>query len=101
MHKEVKRFHIEAEIGDDAAFIRQRESQEHMLLTQMRDSGYIPVLDLGPFWSTKLNERNRYDSVLSIYGIYVGKRKACTLMGVDGTGKYFPTSTRSDKSNLS
>jgi hypothetical protein len=97
MHKELKRFHIESEISDDSQFIKQRDTQEHMLLQMMRDSGYIPVLDLGPFWSTKLNEKARYDAVLSIYGIYVGKRKACTLAGVDGTGKYYPISTPSDK----
>jgi len=97
MHKDIKRFHIESEIGDDSQFIRQRDQQEHMLLQMMRDAGYIPVLDLGPFWSTKLNDKERYDSVLSIYGIYVGKRKSCMYVGVDGAGKYYPTSTQTVK----
>ena len=86
-HKEPKRFHMESEISDDSLFIRQRELQERLLLDDMRERGYVPVLDWGPFWSTKLNAKGRYDTVLSMFGIYVGKRKACQIMGVDGAGR--------------
>lgn len=101
MHKEIKRFHIESEVADDSMFIRQRDQQENLLLTMMKEGGYIPLLDLGPFWSTRLKEKGSYETVLSIYGIYVGKRKAWLFVGVDGAGKYYPTNTQKSKSNQS
>lgn len=101
MHKDLKRFHIESEIADDSFFIQQRVTQENLLIDMMREGGYIPVLGLGPFWSTSLNENGRYDSVLSIYGVYVGKRKSWEFMGMDGSGTLYPSSTPKNKSKQS
>jgi hypothetical protein len=100
-HKNIKRFHLESTIVDDSHFIRQRESQEQLLVQQMKDLGYIPVLDLGPFWSTSLNEKGRYESVLSIYGVYIGVKKSWEYMGVDGAGNLYPSSTPKAKSDQS
>ena len=101
MHRTPKRFHIESEIADDSYFITQRETQIDLLIKMMRDDGYVPVLTLGPFWSTQLNENGRYDSVLSIYGVYVGRKKSWEYMGMDGDGKMFLNPIPKDKSNQS
>lgn len=101
MHKELKRFHLSAEIADDKYFIQQRDTQEKNLIDLMRDGGYVPVLGLGPFWSTELNEKGTYNSLLSMYGIYVGKRKSWEIMGVDVYGTSFPISLPKSKLNQS
>lgn len=103
MHRTPKRFHIESEIADDSYFIKQREQQTDLLVKMMRDDGYVPLLSLGPFWSTRLNEKGRYDAVLSLYGIYVGKRKSWQIIGMDADGKMYlkPTNSPNDKSTQS
>jgi hypothetical protein len=109
-HDGVKKFQMKSQIGDDSSFIRQREVQERLLTDQMREGGYVPVLDLGPFWSTSLlrepddigqYENVKYESVLTMYGTYVGKRKACEFLGMDGTGRYYPISSQKSKSSQS
>jgi hypothetical protein len=110
VHDGVKKFQMQSQIGDDSSFIRQRETQEKLLTEQMRDMGYVPVLDLGPFWSTSLlrepddigqYDTVKYESTLTMYGTFVGKRKACQYLGMDGTGRYYPISTQKSKSNRS
>lgn len=110
VHDGVKKFQMVSQIGDDASFIRQRETQERLLTDQMRGIGYIPILDLGPFWSTSLlrepddigqYEKIKYESTLTMYGTYVGKRKACQYLGMDGTGHYYPINSQKSKSSQS
>lgn len=84
-HKNIKRFGLDGSIGDDKDFIKSRESFTHMILEEMRDSGYVPVLDLGPLWSTSWNGES-FDFVLSLYGVHVGMRKAREIEGYDGYG---------------
>ena len=109
-HDGVKKFQMKSQIGDDSRFIRQREMQEKLLTDQMRETGYIPVLDLGPFWATSLLQEPddigqydnvKYESTLTMYGTYVGKRKACQFLGMDGTGYFYPISTQKSKSSQS
>lgn len=90
LHKTIKRFGIEGQIADDAMFIRFREQQESMLIAAMRESGYVPVLGFGPFFSTAYNEdKDTYDFSLSVYGVYVGIKRAGSVEGVDGAGRWY------------
>jgi hypothetical protein len=83
MHKNIRRFTVEGALADDSYIIQTRDSNERLLLQQMEDMGYIPVLDLGSFWSTKyLPGKNIYELCLSAYGIFVGKREACKVYGI-------------------
>jgi hypothetical protein len=94
MHKTIKRFGFEGEIGDDADFARLRTMYEKMIVDDMRENGYVPVLDLGPYWSTSyVQKRDSYDFMLSVYGIYVGRRRSWQIEGmVNGRElkKYIP-----------
>ena len=81
MHKSIKKFSHSGFISDDKHFPRLRNEYERALIEQMRDSGYVPVLDLGPYFSTKWEE-DKYSFISTIYGIFVGKRKACQIQGV-------------------
>lgn len=81
MHSNVKRFQVDGIINDDADFPRLRAQFEDMLVKEMRDSGYVPVLDLGPYFSTEY-QQNKYNFVITAYGIYVGRRKAWEIQGI-------------------
>jgi hypothetical protein len=45
-HKKIKRFQVEVEFIDDSDIIRIRNQYENLLISQMRDAGYIRVLDI-------------------------------------------------------
>lgn len=90
LHRPPKRFGIEGQVKDDAMFIRVRQQYEAAIISDMRERGYVPLLDFGPFFSTVYDEElDRYDFVLSVYGVYVGVKRAPTLEGVDGSGKWY------------
>jgi len=83
MHKTIKRFAMEGKVGDDAYFARLRAHYEMLLVQNMRDQGYVPVLDLGPYWSTSYRkEEDEYEFLLSIYGVYLGRRRSWEVEGI-------------------
>lgn len=98
MHKKIERFGFDGQIRDDSDFIRLRAQYETLIVHQMRDGGYVPLLELGPMWSTTYNKKTAlYDFDLTVYGVYVGRKKAWTIEGMDGAGKYLPRSTQKTK----
>jgi hypothetical protein len=99
MHKDIKRFPLDGIINDDSDFVRLRAQFETLIVHNMRDDGYVPVLDIGPLWSTKYDmKKDCYSFELTVYGVYVGKKKAWHLEGMDGSGRYLPRSTANPKS---
>lgn len=89
MHRGLKRFGMNGVINDDSDFIRLREQYETLLLAEMKETGYVPVMDLGPFWSTDLKADGHYNFILSMYGVFVGLRKVNQYIGVDAHGRYY------------
>ena len=72
-------------IKDDSKFQSSRENYERLLVQQMRDKGYILVLDMMPQFSVKYNEeKDHYTFNLVMYGIYLGKKKAKEYEGFSG-----------------
>ncbi len=95
MHKTIKRFGIEGTIGDKD-IIRMREQFESLTLREMREEGYVPVLGMGPFWSTVYQkDTDDYLFILSMHGYYVGRRKACMIEGISVDGRTIPLSVPS------
>jgi hypothetical protein len=91
MHKPIKKFSLDGIVGDDSAIPRLRNQFEQMLITDMRDSGYVPVLGLGPYWSTWYDApRDRYEFVLTVYGVFLGKKEACKIEGISVDGPTVP-----------
>lgn len=80
-HKKIKRFQIEVEFLDDSDIIRIRNQYENLLTSQMRDAGYIRVLDIDPAFSVEFTGET-WKFVMTIHGIYVGKKKAWQLEGI-------------------
>lgn len=90
---------MEGEVGDDADFARLRLQYESLVMDEMRQHGYVPVIGLGPFWATVFNaEKETYTFVLSVHGVHVGRKQACAIEGITVEGL---TLTRPSKSNPS
>lgn len=65
--------------------MKAREDYERLLVQDMRDRGYVPVLDLEPQFSIKYNElKDNYSFFLELFGVYVGKKKAKEIEGFSG-----------------
>lgn len=87
MHPAIKKFSTSGEVTD-SVLPRQRDLLDHIMLEQMREAGYIPVLGLGPFFSTKYDvERDLLIFDVSYYGVRVGK-KSWDIEGIDLAGKF-------------
>jgi len=100
MHKNIRNFGFNGIIGDDADFIRLRDQYEALVVRQMRDDGYVPVLALGPLFSTEWIEKKQYYTFeLTVYGVFLGKKKACLIEGMDEAGRLLPRSTQKIKSS--
>jgi hypothetical protein len=80
-HKALKRFQIEGLINDDTAIWRTKETVSNVLIADMRDSGYVPALDVGPAWSLKYVDGN-YQFLLTIHGVFVGVKQARRIYGI-------------------
>lgn len=83
--RKIHNFTQSGEIGDDSKIIRTRENLERLMVQQMRDKGYVPVLDMAPqFNLTYIEAKNTYGFLLTMFGVYVGKSKAHKLEGFTG-----------------
>jgi hypothetical protein len=96
-HKRIKRFQIEFCSVDDTQIIKMKDLSEKTLVTQMRDSGYIRVLDIDPTLNIEFNGTTfRY--LMTIHGVYVGKKQAWQLEGIT-QNKLIPRTTPQHTSN--
>lgn len=81
LHKQIKRFQIDVEFKDDSDIIRIRNQYENMITAEMRQKGYLRLLDIDPVFSIELTGET-WKFLMTIYGIYVGKKKAWVSEGV-------------------
>ena len=81
-HKNIKRFFLDGEIYDDAAIPRLKEQYIGLLTVMMEKQGYVIRYDIDPDFTISYNGKT-FDFILSVYGVYVGKRKAQCLSGLD------------------
>jgi hypothetical protein len=82
-HRAIKRFYLEGQINDDSSLWRSKETLTNTLVRQMRDAGYVRTLDVDPAWSTQYKE-GHYTFLLTIHGVYVGKKRAQEVYGIMG-----------------
>ncbi len=90
-HQNIKRFQIQVEFLDDSNMIRIKKQYEDLLTGQMKDSGYARVLDIDPAFSVEFDGQT-WKFLMTIHGIYVGKKKAWQLEGIT-QGKLIARST--------
>ena len=83
-HKPIKRFGLDGVIRDDADLVRLKIEYLKLILLQMRLSGYVPKFDIDTDFTLGYNyEKNCYEFELSIYGVYVGKKKSKWILGIN------------------
>lgn len=86
MKKQIHNFTVSGVIKDDSHLIQAREHYERLLVQQMRDGGYVPVLDMSPQFNLMyVQMKNQYAFNLTMFGVFVGKKKASLLEGFSGT----------------
>lgn len=81
-HKSIKRFSLEGEIYDDSHIVRLKDQYLTMIVTSMRADGYVPRYDIDTDWTIEYNGKT-FNFKMSVYGVYVGKKKAECLEGID------------------
>ena len=92
MHRKIKRFQIEVEFDDNSRLISLRPQYENLLTQDMRGKGYVRVLDIDPAFSVEFTGET-WKFLMSIHGVYVGKKKAWQLEGIT-QGKLIPRNIR-------
>lgn len=92
MHEEIVNFSREGEVADDSAFIRTRQRLTHDIHNEMRDRGFVPILDIDTHWSTEYivgSDKPKYKFKLTVYGVFLGGQD-CKDRAMDG-GKIIKT----------
>ena len=85
LKRNIKSFLIGGVIKDDSSIGKAREMYERLTLQDMRDKGYVPVLDLEPQFQIHYNHtKDNYSFHLEMFGVYVGKNKAKEIEGFSG-----------------
>ena len=98
-HRKIKRFQIDVQFKDNAQLISLRPQYENLLVQDMRGKGYVRVLDIDPAFSVEFTGET-WKFLMSIHGVYVGKKKAWQLEGIT-QGKSIPRTTRQTISSQS
>jgi hypothetical protein len=91
-HRRIKRFQIDVEFYDNSQLISLRPQYENLLVQDMRGKGYVRVLDIDPAFSVEFTGET-WKFLMSIHGVYVGKKKAWQSEGIT-QGKSIPRTTR-------
>jgi hypothetical protein len=100
-HKPLKRFGLSGNIYTDSAIGRLRLEYVNLVKTEMALSGYVPRLDIDIDFTIGYNfDKHCYEFELSLYGVFVGKRKAEWIDGIDGT-LVVPTQKSKSRESLS
>lgn len=100
-HKPIRKFGFAGSIHDDSAIQRLRGEYMRLISLEMKESGYVPRLDIDPDFTISYNHIKEYfEFTLSIYGTYVGKTRAKWTIGIDGTEVIATQPSRSNASLL-
>jgi hypothetical protein len=84
-HKPLKMFTLDGNIYSDSAIWRLKDEYINLLDAEMRAMGYVKRIDIDPDFTIGYNRQTEcFEFKISIYGIFVGKKKAKWIMGIDG-----------------
>jgi hypothetical protein len=82
-HKTISRFKVRGTIYSDIAIPRFKDEYIRLLVVSMQERGYVMRIDINPDFTIMYNGKG-YDFELSVYGVYVGKKKAQCIKYLDG-----------------
>jgi hypothetical protein len=98
-HKPIKKFNFSGIIQDDSAIGRLKGEYVRLLVSEMKLSGYVPKFELDPDFTIDYNEQKRYfEFEITVYGIYVGRKKSEWILGIDGNRPVYIQRSRSRES---
>jgi len=84
-HKKLNKFDLEGVVHDESAIPRLKLEYIRLLVSEMRLTGYVPRIDIDPDFTVDYNLKRRcFEFELSVYGIYVGRKKSECILAVDG-----------------
>lgn len=91
MHESIKRFPLKGVIKYEY-LSRVRDTLERTVEDQMREQGYVPVLDMDVQLTQKMDESGNFTVEMSVYGAYVGDKawQVAGLMNGKPIPKYTP-----------
>jgi hypothetical protein len=96
-HKPIKMFVLEGDIHSDSSLPRLRGEYKKLILTEMKTQGYVPRLDIDDDFTIQYSYKKKcFEFKLSIYGVFVGKKKSEWIMGID-VNRVVPTQTSRSK----
>jgi hypothetical protein len=99
-HKPLKKFELDGIIHDDSAIWRLKIEYLNLLVSEMKILGYVPRLDINTDFTVEYNHSKKYfEFKLSIYGVYVGKRKSEWITGIDETRAIYTQKTKLEESS--
>ena len=90
-HKRINRFQISVEFKDDSDMIRIKNQYQNLLVHDMRNKGYVRVLDIDTAFSVEFTGET-WKFLMTLHGVYVGRRKAWLSEGMT-QGKLIQRST--------
>jgi hypothetical protein len=97
-HKPIKNFGISGNIYDEAHLPRLKNEYVWLVVSQMRTKGYVPRFDIDPDFTVQYNENKEiFEFELTVYGIYVGKRKSEWIAGIDEHKAIFIQKNKSEE----
>ena len=100
-HRSIKRFGLVGEIYDDSHIVRLKDQYEFMIVSAMKELGYVPRFDIDIDFTVSYNGKT-FDFEMSVYGAYVGKAKAKCIIGLDkNTPIPLPTTQKIKSSEVS
>lgn len=97
-HKNIRRFFLDGEIYDEAAIPRIKQEYIDLLASMMKHKGYVLRFDIDPDFTVEYTGKS-FKFILSVYGVFVGKRKAQCLSGID-KNRAISIPTQKSKSNV-
>lgn len=80
-HKNLKRFYLEGEIYDDSKIPSLKKQYILLLNDIMINKGYVQRYDIDNDFTLEYNGKT-FEFKLSVYGVFVGKKKALCYKGV-------------------
>jgi hypothetical protein len=89
-HKSIKKFCLSGQIHDESAIARLKIEYIRLVISDMKLDGYVPRIDIDPDFTISYNEEKEiFDFILSVHGIYVGRKQSEWIQGVDGTNPIY------------
>lgn len=88
----IRRFQVTGIFKGDR-LLQTRDTQRRLLVTMMKDQGFVPLYDLDPVWEQSWKEEDTFEFVYTWQAVYVGKEKAWQTEGIYG-GKTVPSTPK-------